>query len=187
MGLTHFARPGTNPSSDLSTDGAAAIRDLCQPPAPAPARTLTAMDAHFDTCDLDDAPEVTAPDGSRVRLGPVLRGGSAARFTLGAHQVAAAVRHRTVEECWFVVGGRGELWRGGHGHDEVVDLVPGRAVTLPVGTSFQFRAGPEGVQVVAVTMPPWPGPDEAEPVVGPWAATGCGGGDRGVGEGPREP
>jgi len=43
------------------------------------------------------------------------------------------------------------------------------AVTIPLGTSFQFRAGPEGLRVVAVTVPPWPGdPAEARPERGPW-------------------
>ncbi|MFI5897892.1 hypothetical protein ACIA5D_48205 [Actinoplanes sp. NPDC051513] len=46
-------------------------------------------------------------------------------------------------------------------------------MTIPVGTSFQFRAGASGLEVVAVTMPPWPvgSATEATPVDGPWEAT----------------
>jgi hypothetical protein len=30
-------------------------------------------------------------------------------------------------------------------------------LTIPLGSSFQFCAGPEGLRVVAVTVPPWTG------------------------------
>ena len=53
---------------------------------------------------------------------------------------------------------------------EVVDLVPGIAVTIPLGTSFQFRAtGSEPLEVIITTMPPWPGADEAVPADGHWS------------------
>ena len=45
-------------------------------------------------------------------------------------------------------------------------------MTIPLGTAFQFRAGDDGpFAFVAVTMPPWPGMDEAVPVEGPWTPT----------------
>jgi mannose-6-phosphate isomerase-like protein (cupin superfamily) len=45
-------------------------------------------------------------------------------------------------------------------------------VTIPLGTHFQFRADPDApLAFVAVTMPPWPGADEAFVVEGPWRAT----------------
>ena len=76
----------------------------------------------------------------------------------------------TVEELWFVSAGAGELWRSTRGRGgEVVPLRPGVAVSIPVGTSFQFRAAAASeVAVVGVTMPPWPGDDEA--VAGPGRA-----------------
>jgi mannose-6-phosphate isomerase-like protein (cupin superfamily) len=40
-------------------------------------------------------------------------------------------------------------------------------LTIPLGTSFQFRAtGDEPLAAVAVTMPPWPGAGEAYEVAG---------------------
>jgi mannose-6-phosphate isomerase-like protein (cupin superfamily) len=82
------------------------------------------------------------------------------------------VAHRTVEEIWYVLAGRGELWRRQAEREEVVALSPGLCVTIPLGTHFQFRApGPEALVLVAVTMPPWPGGDEAYAVPGPWATT----------------
>ncbi len=121
-----------------------------------------------DRVTLPADPDVLAPDGSEVRLLCQLSGGSMAHFTLQPGQVAKAVRHRTVDELWFFVSGLGRMWRGG----ETVDVGPGVSVSITVGTPFQFRAdGDEPLTAVAVTMPPWPGEDEAEFVEGPWLAT----------------
>lgn len=125
--------------------------------------------SRFDTMALPALPTVTAPDGSDVRVLLSLAGGSMAHFELAAGQTSQAVVHRTVEEIWFVVAGRGEMWRYEGEREEVVALQPGLCLTIPVGTQFQFRAAPdEPVSAVAVTMPPWPGPDEAVAVRGPW-------------------
>ena len=130
------------------------------------------MRMKFETKAISPNPDAVAPDGSLVRLLPVLPGGSFAHFELPAGRVSLAVTHRTVEEIWYVVSGAGELWRRQDGAEEVVALKPGTAVTIPLGAHFQFRAG-EGAPLafVAVTMPPWPGPDEAVPVDGHWAST----------------
>ena len=57
-------------------------------------------------------------------------------------------------------------------HEEVTAVEPGMAITLPVGTHFQFRStGPEALAAVGVTMPPWPGEGEAYLVPGPWHAS----------------
>ena len=51
-------------------------------------------------------------------------------------------------------------------------LGPGTSLTIPLGTAFQFRADTDGpLAFVAITMPPWPGMDEAAPAQGPWAPT----------------
>jgi mannose-6-phosphate isomerase-like protein (cupin superfamily) len=126
----------------------------------------------FATKTLADQADATAPDGTAVRLLLALGGGSMAHFTLPAGAVSHAVTHRTVEEIWYVVGGRGALWRRTAEADEVDALAPGTAVSVPLGTSFQFRADAgEPLAFVAITMPPWPGTGEAIPVAGPWTAT----------------
>jgi mannose-6-phosphate isomerase-like protein (cupin superfamily) len=126
----------------------------------------------FATSTLPTMPDATAPDGSEVRLLCRLAGGSMAHFRLPPGACSTAVRHRTVEELWFVTAGRGELWRRGDGHEEVVALRPGTAISIPLGTAFQFRAAPDSeVAFVGVTMPPWPGDDEAVPADGPWPAS----------------
>jgi mannose-6-phosphate isomerase-like protein (cupin superfamily) len=77
-----------------------------------------------------------------------------------------------VEEVWYFIAGRGELWRRNETGEEVVEVMPGVGVTIPVGTAFQFRALEETDLVfVITTMPPWPGPNEAEPVEGRWQPT----------------
>lgn len=126
----------------------------------------------FSTTRLPQDPTVQAPDGSNVRILLGLKGGGMAHFELAAGGVARAVRHRTVEEIWYVVSGSGEMWRRQDAREEVVRLVPGVCVTIPLGTEFQFRASTnEGLAVVAMTMPPWPGEEEAVFVKGVWEPT----------------
>jgi mannose-6-phosphate isomerase-like protein (cupin superfamily) len=126
----------------------------------------------FETTPLADAVEVVAPDGCDVRVLPQLAGGSMAHFTLAAGSASRAVVHRTIDELWFVVSGRGEMWRANDEREEIVEMVRGVALTIPLGTRFQFRAtGDEPLAAVAVAMPPWPGDDEAVRVDGPWAPT----------------
>lgn len=126
----------------------------------------------FATITLPADQDAVAPDGSEVRILCALSGGSMAHFRLPAGQVSGAVRHRTVEEIWYVIAGRGEMWRA-RGHvEDTTPLVPGTCLTIPVGTAFQFRAsGDEALAIVAITMPPWPGDNEADIVAGPWQPT----------------
>jgi mannose-6-phosphate isomerase-like protein (cupin superfamily) len=126
----------------------------------------------FETKPLGAAPDTTAPDGSAVRLLLSLGRGSMAHFELPAGAVSAAVTHRTVEEIWFVLTGRGSIWRRQDGHERIETLEPGTSLTIPLGTAFQFRAEASApLSFVAITMPPWPGKDEALPASGPWAST----------------
>jgi mannose-6-phosphate isomerase-like protein (cupin superfamily) len=114
--------------------------------------------------------DAVAPDGSLVRL---LVGGSRgglAQFELAAGEVSVAQRHRTVEELWFIVEGQGRMWRKPMSGDaRVDDLRPGMSVSIPTGAHFQFRNdGRSPLRVIGATMPPWPGPEEAVRVDGPW-------------------
>lgn len=126
----------------------------------------------FATTRISAKPDVTAPDGSDVRILMGLAGGGMAHFALAPGRTARAVTHRTVEEIWFVVDGRGEMWRRQGEREEVVTLEAGVCLTIPLGTHFQFRAtGDVPLAAVAVTMPPWPGEGEAVLVDGPWTPT----------------
>jgi mannose-6-phosphate isomerase-like protein (cupin superfamily) len=126
----------------------------------------------FATKRLAAEPDAMAPDGADVRVLLGLDAGGMAHFQLPAGATSRAVTHRTVEEIWYIVGGRGEMWRMQGAREEVVPLTPGVCLTIPLGTHFQFRAlGPEPLAAIGVTMPPWPGPAEAAVVRGPWPPT----------------
>ena len=130
------------------------------------------MTAPFTTLDVDNAPVVAAPDGSSVSILPALAGGSMARFRLEPGAIARAVTHRSVEEIWYVTAGTGRMWRRQDDAEAITGLAPGTAITIPSGCNFQFRCdGDEPLDAIAVTMPPWPGEDEAIPVEGPWIPT----------------
>jgi mannose-6-phosphate isomerase-like protein (cupin superfamily) len=126
----------------------------------------------FETKCLPAQRDDIAPDGSDVRILLGLRGGGMAHFELGPNQTSKAVTHRTVEEIWFFVNGRGQMWRKQDGRAKIEDVYPGKCLTIPVGTHFQFRSfGYEPLAAVGVTMPPWPGKDEAIIVSGEWQPT----------------
>jgi mannose-6-phosphate isomerase-like protein (cupin superfamily) len=116
--------------------------------------------------------DLLAPDGSEIRLLVSLPRASMVHCALQPGQVTRATLHRTVEEVWFCLAGVGQLWRRSAYSEEVVDLAPGIAVSIPLGVSFQFRAsGTQALEVVITTIPPWPGADEAVFVDGPWDST----------------
>jgi mannose-6-phosphate isomerase-like protein (cupin superfamily) len=123
---------------------------------------------YFATLAVEAAPVVKASD---LRPLLALQGGSLAHFELAPGKTSIAVAHRSVEEIWFVTGGRGDMWRKRGDHDGIVVLEAGVSLTIPLGTAFQFRSfGPEPLTMVAITMPPWPGEEEAYPAEGKWAS-----------------
>jgi mannose-6-phosphate isomerase-like protein (cupin superfamily) len=125
----------------------------------------------MQTKRLSAGPDAVAPDGSHVRLLAGVRGGGLAHFELAPGQTSIAVRHRTVEELWFFLEGRGEMWRrDASGREQVEEVSAGLSLDIPLGTTFQFRCtGSEPLRIVAATMPPWPGEDEAVLCDGPWS------------------
>ncbi|MET0430429.1 MAG: cupin domain-containing protein [Microvirga sp.] len=126
----------------------------------------------FETARLGALPDATAPDGSDVRILCSASRGSLAHFTLPPQAVSRAMAHRTVEEVWYFILGRGQMWRRTPDREEIVDVEPGVAVTIPVGTHFQFRStSPESLSAIGTTMPPWPGEGEAFAVDGIWEPT----------------
>jgi mannose-6-phosphate isomerase-like protein (cupin superfamily) len=126
----------------------------------------------FETKQLARNADVVAPDGCEVRILGGLAGGGMAHFQLAAGECSIAVQHRTVDEIWYFVAGRGEMWRRDREHELVVAVGHGTCVTIPLGTAFQVRAlGNAPLRALAVTMPPWPGDGEAVRVEGRWPPT----------------
>ena len=110
-----------------------------------------------------------APDGSEIRLLVTGECGSCAHCTLLPGKASLAVRHRSVEEIWYCLAGRGEVWRKRGSDEETVEVSPGVSLTIPCGAHFQFRnPGDAPLELVLVTMPPWPGEQEAVRVEGHW-------------------
>ena len=123
----------------------------------------------FDWVQLKDAYDYLAPDGSEIRLLLNVKGGGACHCTLPSGLTSGAVKHKTVEEIWYVLSGEGEMWRKNDGQEEVIKMKPGTCVSIPLATSFQFRnTGTVNFTVLITTMPPWPGKDEAVVVKNHW-------------------
>lgn len=111
-----------------------------------------------------------APDGSQIRNMLRVQGASFAHCLLPPGQVTQAVKHRTVEEIWYITRGLGQIWCKLGDKESVVDLFPGVCLTIPVGTHFQFRnTAADGLEILLVTSPPWPGAEEAEVVPNHWS------------------
>lgn len=125
----------------------------------------------WSTAQLRTEVDVRAPDGSQIRTLVSVSAGSLVHCRLLPGQITHAVRHRSVQEVWYCLAGRGQVWRRAlaSGRDEIVDVTAGVALTIPHGTAFQFRAlGGEPLDLLLTTMPPWPGAEEAVAETGPW-------------------
>jgi mannose-6-phosphate isomerase-like protein (cupin superfamily) len=116
--------------------------------------------------------EYLAPDGSEIRELSKMKAGSLCHCTLPAGKTASAVVHKHVEEIWYVLEGEGEVWRKDSVAENIVRVGAGTSLGISPGTAFQFRntgAGP--LCILIATLPPWPGREEAEEVIGVWPAT----------------
>jgi len=95
-----------------------------------------------------------------------------AHYKLPPGQISLAITNRTVQEIWFILSGRGEMWRRQDTREEIVPLDYGVCVTIPKGTIFQFHClGSEALEVLGITTPRWPGAEEAIVVDGNWEPT----------------
>jgi mannose-6-phosphate isomerase-like protein (cupin superfamily) len=117
--------------------------------------------------------DAVAPDGLDVWLLERTDGVSSALFQANSRQVGRAVRHRTVEEIWYCLSGRAEMWLlSPDGSERTVALARGSCVSIPVGTTFQLRnLARRNASFFGVTVPAWPGEGEAELVPGRWPTT----------------
>ena len=126
----------------------------------------------FQTKRLPIEVDEVAPDGSDVRVLLGLQSGLMGHYSLRPGHVSRAVKNRTTEEIWFFISGRGLIWRRQAEREEVVPVEAGICITIPLGTHFQFRCcGDKPLVAVGITLPPWPGPDEAIMVRAFWDPT----------------
>ena len=126
----------------------------------------------MQTRPFPELPDARSPAGADIRYlmeGPT---GNMIHSTVPPSQVNRATVHATVSEFWHVLSGHGRIWRHQAGTEEVTVLQAGVSIDIPVGTAFQYRSdGEEALQFLCVTMPPWPGDEEATFVDGPWTPT----------------
>jgi mannose-6-phosphate isomerase-like protein (cupin superfamily) len=123
----------------------------------------------MDTMLLPEKPDYIAPDASEIRLLPSFASAGLSHCKLKPGKTSKAVRHRTVEEIWYVLQGRGEVWRRYGSTETLLEVASGSALIVPFQTHFQFRnIGDDDLAILIVTIPGWPGPEEAVEVVGKW-------------------
>lgn len=123
----------------------------------------------FDVSRVAAEPDVTATDGSGLALLARTDRASMAHGALPAGATSIAVVHQTVDELWFVVSGRAEVWRANDASARIVQVDAGASIAIPCGARFQYRTiGREPFCFIMTTIPAWPGDGEAVPVEGIW-------------------
>ncbi len=127
------------------------------------------MVENFATISLPEEPSYIAPDGAEIRLLTKTKTGEIAHATLPTKGVSLAVKHKSVDEIWYFISGKGHVWRKQGDQEKIVVAEPGTCLTIPLGTHFQFQnSGSEPLCFIIATIPPWPGPDEAVRVDNYW-------------------
>ena len=124
------------------------------------------------TKHLPEKPDAKSPAGAEIRYLMDSPYGNMIHSTVPPGQINRATVHATVSEFWYILEGKGEIWRDDGAQSGVTKLVPGVAIDIPVGTAFQYRCLEESVlKFICIATPPWPGDDEAAYVDGIWEPT----------------
>jgi mannose-6-phosphate isomerase-like protein (cupin superfamily) len=124
------------------------------------------------TTFLPEKPDAKSPARADTRFLMDGESGNLIHRTVPPHQTNRATVHATVSEFWFVLEGRGEIWRDDGVERRITKLVPGTAIDIPVGTAFQYRnVSDQELKFICIAMPPWPGDSEAAYLDGIWEAT----------------
>jgi mannose-6-phosphate isomerase-like protein (cupin superfamily) len=114
---------------------------------------------------MAEAPDAIAPDGSDIYfLVTDASFASLVEVRLAAGRTSKPVRHRTVDEIWYFLGGEGRVWRRPPGGEaQVLEVRAGSVLRIPTGWAFRFEAGREAdLRFLCYTSPPWPGDQEAD-------------------------
>lgn len=126
----------------------------------------------MQTISLPQDYHYIAPDGSEIRELVSNKSTGLAHCILPAGNTSQAVKHKTVDEIWYIVSGKGRLWRKNSLSETIVDLSPGVSLDIPVDTAFQFKNdGHDDLIFLCITIPRWPGASESMDVEGYWSIT----------------
>lgn len=121
---------------------------------------------------LPEHPDRKSPAGADVRFLVDGSKGGMIHSTVPSYQINKATVHATVSEFWYVLEGHGEIWRDNGLESSVTSLAEGTSIDIPVGTAFQYRnVSDTDLKFICITMPPWPGADEATIIEGHWKPT----------------
>ena len=124
------------------------------------------------TTTLPDRPDAKSPAGADIRFMMDGETGNMIHSTVPPHQVNRATVHATVTEFWYILEGRGEIWRDNGVESGVTLLVPGTSIDIVAGTAFQYRnVSDQELKFTCIAMPPWPGDSEATYLDGIWEPT----------------
>lgn len=123
----------------------------------------------LDVAKVREEPDVVATDSSELVVLCRTDRASMAHGMLRPGATSVAIVHRTVDELWFVVGGRAEIWRANGDDERIVEAAAGASIAIPCGVRFQYRTiGDEPFRFIMATIPAWPGDGEAVPTTGVW-------------------
>jgi len=126
----------------------------------------------MQTRTFPSIPDARSPAGAEIRYLMEGATGNMIHASVPPGQVNRAAVHATVSEFWHVLSGEGQIWRRDATGEGTTALEAGVSIDIPVGTGFQYRCtGTEPLQFLCISMPPWPGDDEATIISGPWAPT----------------
>jgi mannose-6-phosphate isomerase-like protein (cupin superfamily) len=118
------------------------------------------------------SPDARSPAGAEVRYLMEGATGNMIHATVAPGQVNRATVHATVSEFWYVLSGEGQIWRRDGAGEATAVLETGVSIDIPVGTAFQYRStGVDPLKFVCISMPRWPGDEEATVIDGPWQPT----------------
>lgn len=121
---------------------------------------------------LGPKPDARSPAGADIRFIMDATTGNMIHSTVPPRQINRATVHATVSEFWFVLEGIGEIWRKDAQEERVTRLETGVSIDIPVGTAFQYRnIGDVDLKFICISMPPWPGDQEASHLDGAWPPT----------------
>ena len=126
----------------------------------------------METIILPEKPDAKSPAGADIRYLVSGKTGNMIHSTVPPRQINEATVHATVHEFWYVLEGKGEIWRDDGQSSSVAQLEPGTSISIPVGTSFQYRNTTDrDLKFICIAMPPWPGDAEATKITGIWQPT----------------
>lgn len=110
--------------------------------------------------------------GAEVRSLLSIENSSLSLMELPSGFTTDPVYNNNIDEIWYIVGGRGELWRKQGSEEKIVPLDTGVCVTIPRKVHFQVRTyGFQPLSLLVVSTPIMQGDYDAERVKGIWQPT----------------